>query len=45
MIYHNLDIKFRVCDEEKFPSETARYIRIIKSYLEQFPSCGKAFPE
>lgn len=44
MIYHNLDIKFRVCDEEKFPSEMARYIRIIKSYLE-VSQLWKAFPE
>lgn len=41
--YHNLDIKFRVYDEEKLPSESPGWISINKSYLEQFPSCRKAF--
>lgn len=32
-IYHNLDIKFRVYDEEKLPSESPGWISINKSYL------------
>ena len=41
--YHNLDIKFRVPDEEK-PIWISRMNKYYQK-LEQFPSCRKAFLE